>query len=147
MPATNERMQALKKFVYEGKSCREIGDELHVHANTVQAWSKEGGWVQRRQDHQRGSSEATLDLLKNQRELLVAKIAVDKVAPADKIDTLHKLTMSIEKMESRMEAVGPMLDVIGRFARYVAANSERDECLVVRKWIEKYLNAEQRKSG
>ncbi len=46
-----------------------------------------------------------------------------------------------------MEAVGPMLDVIGRFARYVAANSERAECLVVRKWIEKYLNAEQKRNA
>jgi len=140
-------MQALKLFVYDGKTCREIGKELHVHETTLAEWSKEGGWVQRRQDHQRGSSEATLDLLKHQRELLVETISVDKPANAGDIDTLHKLTMSIEKMESRMEAVGPMLDVIGRFARYVAANSERAECLVVRKWIEKYLNAEQRKSG
>ncbi len=76
MPATNERMKALKMFVYEGNTCREIADHFHVSTNTVQAWSKEGGWVQRREDHQRGSSEATLDLLKHQRELLVKEIDV-----------------------------------------------------------------------
>ena len=140
------RLKALMMFVYEGKTCREIAAHFGVSGPTVASWSKEGGWFQRRREHERGSSQAALDVLQHQRELLIAEIGIENRAPAEVIDTLHKLTMSIDKMESRLEGIGPMLDVVGRFARFVAAHADRAECLVVRNWIEKFLSEERRKN-
>ena len=83
-------------------------------------WSTQGEWVKKRRERQRESPQAALDILKRQRELQIKTIGTETLAAPTEIDALHKLTQLIEKMESRIEAIGPMLDVMCRFAQFVA---------------------------
>jgi hypothetical protein len=143
----NLRLKAEMKFVREGKTCREIAAELGASLHAVEHWSRRGNWVLLRREQQGGTSRSTLDVLKRQRELLISSIGVESQADAEQIDMLHKLTMSIEKMESRMDSVGPILDVMGRFAEFVASRASDEDCRVIRTWIEKYFDELQGKSA
>ena len=50
-------------------------------------------------------------------------------------------------MESRVEAIGPMLDALGRFTEFTAAHAEPAAVAVVREWVEKFLMEERRRNG
>ena len=102
--------------------------------------------MKKRQEMLRESPQVALDVLKRQREMLITEMPRDKPASADQIDALHKLTLLIEKMESRLDAVGPMLDVFARFARFVGTNADDAACAVLREWTEKFLDDERRRS-
>jgi len=141
-----ERLKAEMMFVQEGKTARAIAAALGVSENTLSAWVTRGQWVRQRRARLGGTSQATLDVLKRQRELLIGEIGVEHRAAPEQIDALHKLTLSIEKIESRMESIGPMLDAIGRFAEFVAAGADDADCATVRKWIEKYFDEQRRRS-
>jgi transposase len=133
-------------FVYEGKLLRQIAAELGINVRTLEKWSSQGNWGKLRKERRRGTSQAALDVLKRQRELLITALGVENRADPEQIDALHKLTMSIEKMESRLEDIGLMLDVMDRFAEFVAARADDADCRVIRNWVEKFFDEQQRKS-
>jgi hypothetical protein len=145
--ALSQKLKAQTMYVVEERSLAQIAAEMKISKSTLGDWSKQEKWVQRRSERQQGSSQSALNVLIRQRELLITTIGVENQADAEQIDKLHKLTVAIEKIESRQEAVGPMLDIIGRFARFVTANAGAADCEVVRTWIEKFFDEEQRKNG
>jgi len=132
-------------FVREGRTLAQVAARLGVSHHTLVLWSRKGGWVKRRQEFQRESPQAALDILKGQRELQIKDIHQTKVATPEAIDALHKLTMLIDKMESRTEAIGPMLDTFERFAQFVGANADDADLAVISDWTEKFLDELRRR--
>ena len=155
-----ERLIAESLFVIEGKSGREIAALLSAGKETVQRWAREGQWTARRRRRRLdGSSMATVERLKRERDRLTATLGAakpaapggdDPAAPAvgETISLIQKLTQTIEKMESQQEDydVGAMLATMGRFAKYVVAHATDQERLAMRSMIEKFLDEEHRKS-
>jgi hypothetical protein len=146
MKSQSDRAMAENLFVRECRTLDQIAARLGVNRRTVGQWSSKGGWMKQRGELLRESPQAALDVLKRQREMLITAMPRDAPAGADQIDALHKLTLLIEKMESRLDAVGPMLDVFARFAQFVATNADDAACAVLREWTEKFLNDERRRS-
>jgi hypothetical protein len=146
MKSQKERSEAESLFVRDCMTLDQIAAYVHVDRRTVGLWSSKGGWMKKRGEMLRESPQVALDVLKRQRELLIGKMPPDEPAAADAIDALHKLSLLIEKMESRLDAVGPMLDVFARFAQFVATNADDAACAVLREWVEKFLDDERRKN-
>jgi transposase len=147
MRLQSDRAKAERLFVREGKSLARVAAEMGIGLTTIKQWSKDGNWSDHRRACRRETPNPALDVLKRQLELQVAKIGDDKLAAPEVIDALHKLSVSIEKMESRLEPIGPMLDAIGRFARFVAARADDQACELVRTWVEKFFQEERRRSN
>jgi hypothetical protein len=139
------RLAAENLFVREGKTLKQAAAQLGVSRRALIEWSRHGGWMEKRQEFQRESPQAALDILKGQRELQIQKIRGKKKATPQAIDALHKLTLLIEKMESRTEAIGPMLDTFERFAQFVGTNADDAACAVICKWTEKFLDEQRRR--
>jgi hypothetical protein len=146
MKSQKERSQAENLFVRDCMTLDQIAAHIHVDRRTVGLWSSKGDWMKKRREMLRESPQVALDVLKRQRELLIREMPPNKPAGAEQIDALHKLTLMIEKMESRLDAVGPMLDVFVRFAQFVATNADDAACAVLREWTEKFLDDERRRS-
>jgi transposase len=148
MRPSKGRLNAETLFVCEGRTVAQIAAKLGLSEKTIAQWCAQGDWAQRRTERLRESPQAALDVLKHQRELLIQEFEKKnkKRAGPEEIDALQKLSLAIEKMESRTEAIGPMLDVLGRFAQFVTARADADECEVVRTWLESYLAEVRRKN-
>ena len=137
--------RAENRFVYRGKTMAEISRSLNVTRVSLAQWAHKGDWMKKRQERQRESPQAALDVLKNQRDLQMKAMGDDEVAAPEAINSLNKITLLIEKLESHVEAIGPMLDTLDRFAQFVGANADAEECAVLYKWTEKFLDEERRK--
>lgn len=147
MKSQAERAAAESFFVRDGKTLDQIADLTGVSSATLAKWSKSGQWVKKRAERQRESPEASLNRLKRQRELQVAALGDETVAGAEAIDALYKLNLLIEKMEASAEAIGPTLDVIGRFADFVMRHTDDPTRVeVLREWMEKFLAEERRRN-
>ena len=138
MKSQTDRIMAERLFVREGKSLEEIAAATAIGKATLARWSKDGEWVRKRAERNRESPQASIDKLKRQRELQITALG-DGVASAEQIDALYKLNLMIEKMEASTGAIGPMLDTMGRFAEFVAANAQPEDCALLRDWIEKWF--------
>jgi transposase len=145
MKPPQTRLFAENSFVREGKNLAEIAGQVGVSERTLDRWSKDGEWLKKRQEFQHESPQAALDMLKSAREMQIKKMRDNKRVTPKAIDTLHKLTALIEKMESRIEAIGPMLDTLERFAQFVGANADDEACAVLCEWTEKFLDEERGK--
>ena len=154
-----ERVLAETLFVCEGKSSREIAGILGAGKETVQRWARDGKWMERRRQRRFDSPMASLERLKRERDRLTQSLGPRASRGGDPVgkllthktlltvNTIQKLTQTIEKMESHQELeVGPMLDTMGRFAEFAAARADANDLPVLRKWVEEFLNEEQRKS-
>lgn len=170
-----ERVRAESLFIVEGKSGREIAGLLGVGKETVQRWARDGKWMDRRQLRRSESPLASLERLRRERDRLIGTLGGDqpagdhadgdktaKVKPADPavvsdtISLVHKLTQTIEKMESRREdesmeprreedSIGAMLTTMERFAVFVADHATDEERLATARMVEKFLDAERQK--
>jgi IS30 family transposase len=147
-----QRLLAESLFVAEGKSARQIAAVLGLGKSTVQRCVLRGKWVERRRRRGLDSPLATLERLKRERDRQAATLGGD-TAPAqatlnETISAVHKLTQTIEKMESRHEDedVGAMLAAMDRFAKFAAAHATDEQCAAVRALMEKFFDDERRKS-
>jgi hypothetical protein len=147
MRSQEERSEAETLFVCEGKTTEQIAAQMRISAATIQRWSSQGAWAQQRRARRLESPRLTLDVLKRQRDLQIQELDGNMPAGQEAIDRLHKLSLVIEKMESRLEAVGPMLDVFERFAKYVGTHADANALTVLRTWTQKFLEEERRKGG
>lgn len=152
-----ERALAESLFVTEGKSGREIAALLGAGKETVQRWARDGKWMERRRLRRLDSPLASLERLRRERDRLTGTLGGEKAgadksdapkAISDTISLIHKLTQTIEKMESHREDddVGAMLATMEGFATFVVAHTAPEECLAIRKMIEKFFDEERRKS-
>jgi hypothetical protein len=142
-----DRVHAENLFVRDGKSIEEIAAATGISKGALGKWSKAGGWVQKRAERNRESPQVSIDKLKRQRELQIGAIG-EGAASAEQIDSLYKLNLLIEKMEAGSGAIGPMLDVMGRFAEFVMREADDvGHVEVIREWIEKFLAEERRKNA
>jgi transposase len=102
-----ERALAESLFVVEGKPGRQIAALLGAGKETVQLWAREGNWMERRRLRREDSPLANLERLQRERTRLIAALGGDKPETAhtapDTISAVHKLTQTIEKMESRRQ--------------------------------------------
>ena len=147
-----QRTLAESLFVAEGKSAGQIAAVLGLGKSTVQRCVLRGKWMERRRRRGLDSPLATLECLKRERDRLAATL--DQEPPPepavrdDTISAVHKLTQTIEKMESRHEDgdVGAMLATMDRFAKFVTARATDEQCAAVRALMEKFFDDERRKS-
>jgi uncharacterized protein YjcR len=164
MRPEKDRALAETLFVTEGKSAREIAAHLGVGKETVQRWAREGKWTERRRQRRSDSPLAALERLRRERDRLIGTLGGDqpaakdaaaakdpagpKDAASETISKIHKLTQTIEKMESHREDtdIDAMLDVVERLATFTAAHADAEELEAVRKIIEMFLDEERRKS-
>ena len=143
-----ERVKAEALFVEQGKGLRQIAEELGADRTTIGLWSVEGNWAAKRRLREFMIPHPDLDALKRELALQIAKVGGDECAEPAAIDALHKLSQIVERMESRLEPeVGPMLDTIGRFARFVASHADDEACDLLRVWVEKFLDDECRRNS
>jgi hypothetical protein len=147
MRPQDDRAMAEMLFVCEGKSPGQIAALVGANRMTIWRWAREGNWKERRSARWRESPRAALDLLKRQRELQIATITPDKPAAPEVIDALHKLNRVIEQMEEPLEGPDAMLDVMGRFTRFIMAHGSPEAIAALREWLEKFLNEERRRYG
>ena len=153
-----DRTLAESLFVCGGKSSREIAGILGAGKETVQRWSRDGKWMERRRQRRFDSPLASLERLRRERDRLIQTLGGEPPHPGEPAakpntdETLHtvtalqRLTQTIEKMESQQELeIGPMLKTMGGFAEFVAARADEDDLTVLRNWVEKFLNEEQQK--
>ncbi len=140
------RRSAERLFVRDVKTLAQISAELGVPLRSLARWSRRGEWMRKRREWQHESPRAALDILKRQREKQMAAIRDNTAAAApEAIDALNKISLVIEKLESHVEAIGPMLDTLERFAEFVGARADAEECAVLYKWTEKFLDEQRRK--
>lgn len=148
MKSQSDRATAENLYVEEGKTLDEIAGLTAVTKGTLANWSREGLWTQKRRERRLASPHPELNVLKQQLALQIKQIPDDKLADAAAIDALHKLSVIVEKMESRLEPeAGPLLEAMLRFAQFVAARADDAACATVREWLEKFLDEERRKNG
>ena len=159
MRPEKERMFAESLFVCEGKSCREIAGILGAGRDAVQRWAREGEWTERRRRRRLdGSSMTTVERLRRERDRLVQQLVPRSPPGGDRsgkvftpkalqaVSAVQKLTQTIEKMEPhREEGIDFLLDAMKRYSEFVSARASQDERVVLHKWLEQFLDAEQRK--
>jgi hypothetical protein len=159
MRPEKERLFAESLFVCEGKSCREIAGILGAGRDSVQRWAREGKWSERRRRRRLdGSSMTTVERLRRERDRLVQQLVPRSPPGGDRsgkvftpkalqaVSAVQKLTQTIEKMEPhREEGIDFLLDVMKRYSEFVSARASQDERVVLHKWLEQFLDAEQRK--
>jgi transposase len=141
------RAQAEELFVRQGQSIAEIAAQLGLGARTVAQWSGVWYWNQKRRAQQFASAHPALEALKGELARRIKEIGDNEKVDPDQIDALNKLDQTLQKMESRLDPIGPMLDGMGRFAHFVAARADADDCAVIHKWMERFLNEERRKNS
>ncbi|MGO8705445.1 MAG: hypothetical protein ACLQVA_16670 [Candidatus Brocadiia bacterium] len=175
-----ERVMAESLFIVEGKSSREIAGLLGMGKETVQRWARDGKWMDRRRLRRSESPLASLERLRRERDRLIGQLggadpsgdppaaeepagekpaAEQPLAPeavSDTIGLIHKLTQTIEKMESRREdesmephreedSIGAMLTTMERFAEFVGSHGTDEERRATHSIVEKFLDAERQK--
>jgi hypothetical protein len=164
MRPEKDRAMAETLFVVEGKSGREIAGRLRVGKETVQRWAREGKWMERRRQRRSDSPMAAVERLRRERDRLIGTLGGDQPAAPDAagaqdaagpkgaagetITMIHKLTQTIEKMESPREDedIDAMLATMERFAMFAADHADDEELDAVRKIVEMFLDEERRKS-
>ena len=146
MRPQKDRAMAEMLYVREGKSFQQVAALLGTGTMTVCRWAREGNWKERRRERRRESPQASLDALKRQRDLLIKGLDGKALDNPVAINALSKLNLAIQRMESPPEPIEMMLDVIGRFAEFIAARADDNECAVMRKWVEKFLDEERRRN-
>ena len=147
MKTEEERAQAVKMFVEEGKTLQQIADHFGVSQAAVALWSSGGNWKGLRRERRFMTAHPALDALRRELDLQVQKVGKTTAAEPAQIEALNKLHLMVEKMESRVDPIGPMLEAMGRFARFVAARAEREDRVVIHKWVERFFNEERRKNS
>ena len=131
------RGEAEYLFVRRGLSLEEIAGRTHVAKGTLARWSKQLEWVKKRDDFLHQSPSAPLEKLYDLRRRRIEDLG-PAASPGD-VDSLYKLDCMIERMEAKREAVGPILDVLGAFANFVARKCEPPVVDTLRNAIEQYL--------
>jgi len=137
------RAQAETMFVREGGKLQDIAGTLGVHRSTLSRWRQQQNWDAKKGEYLQNSPMAVLDLLKKQREQMIREAGGDPPTPAY-ADALYKISTTIERMETKAEAVGPVLDVMDRFARYARLNIPDAHMPIVSEAVEQFLNAVRR---
>ena len=147
MKSQSQRLDAEERFVRGGQSLDQISAAMGVSKGSLARWSAAGKWAEKRAVLRRESPSAAVNTLKRQRQMMIDLMAGPAAADPAAVDALHKLTLIIEKMEARADAIGPTLDVMERFARFVAAHCSSDESATVRACAEKFLDEERKNNA
>jgi len=125
------RLRAEDLYVKDGKTQEKVAEILSVARKTVGRWYAKGNWEEKRRARFRDSSKPTLDKLKAQREALLATFSGDPVADASATSQIAILSNWIARLEDHDRAVQPVLDVMDRFANFVAATcSDADKPII-----------------
>jgi len=135
--------QAESMYVREGAKLQDIASSLGVHRSTMTRWRQQGNWDAKRAEFLQNSPAAALDLLKRQRERMIREAGDEAPGPAY-ADALYKLSTTIERMESKAEAVGPVLDAMDRFARHARLNIPDEQMPVIQDAVQQFLDAVRR---
>lgn len=122
--SASARSQAESLFVSRGLPLDEIAGIVGVNRATVARWSKAGGWVEKRKQRQLVSPSAGLEKLRELRRDRLATMTKD--AAAGDVDALYKLDVMIAREEGKIGNPGAALDVLERFALYVARRCPPD---------------------
>jgi len=137
------RAQAESMYVREGALLQDIAKTLDVHRSTITRWRQQQNWDAKRGEYLQNSPMAVLDLLKKQREQMI-RSAGGEAPDAAYADALYKLSTTIERMETKAEAVGPVLDVMDRFARHARLNIPDEHMPIVSEAVAAFLDAVRR---
>ena len=137
------RIEAEQLFVRHGRTIEDISSALSLSRGTVARWSKSGDWVRKRQEFLRESPLAPIETLKKQRLRVIELMPTTPAPDAGLADQLWKITRTIESLEARGDNIGGTLDVIERFARFVARSCDEATAEAVRAATERFL-AEER---
>ncbi|MGD1001867.1 MAG: hypothetical protein ABSA67_14325 [Candidatus Brocadiia bacterium] len=139
------RRTAEHLFVREVKTLDEIALQTGFSRRTLARWSSKADWMRKRLEWQYESPRAALDILKKQRQFHMDAVGKKAAATPEALEALNKITLLVERLESHVEAIGPMLDTLERFAQFVGARAESEECAVLYKWTEQFLDEQRRK--
>ncbi len=114
---------------------------------TIWRWARDGNWKEQRTARWRSSPRAALDLLKYQRDQQIKKFKPDEAAPPEVVDALFKLNKVIEQMQEPLGGPDAMLDVMGRYIKFIMAHGSPEAVAALRQWTEKFLAEEQHRYG
>ena len=138
------RDEAQRQFVREGRTVEQIASACGLSKSTVSKWCAAGKWMDRRQEVLRESPMATVEKLKARRATIIQNMSANPNDDAALEDRLLKLTQAIDRMERAGESIGTTLDVMERFARYVAAHCTAETADLLRAATESFLEQERK---
>jgi transposase len=136
-----DRQQAESLFIREGMSLEEIATARGVSKATLARWSADGKWVDRRAEFRRESPTAALDKLKQRREKLCGLLGQDEEKDAGLTDQLYKIDIMIERREARIDALGPLMGAMERFAEWVAGNCDDATAATIQSATTQFLDS------
>jgi hypothetical protein len=137
------RIEAEQLFVRRGLTLVQVADQLHVSKGTLARWSFAGKWVERRQEFLTQSPTGPIETLKTRRVKIIDSLGTADVKDPSLVDQLWKITRTIESLEARSEAIGPLLDAMEKFAQFVARTCDEVKAQTISAAVEDFLREER----
>jgi transcriptional regulator with XRE-family HTH domain len=137
------RVEAEHLFTRRGMNLEEIAARLEISKGTLARWSFAGKWVEKRQEFLKQSPTGPIETLKNRRLKIIDSLGTSDVKDPSLVDQLWKITRTIESLEARTDAIGPILDAMEKFAQFVARTCDETKAQAISAAVEDFLREER----